>query len=254
MKDESFKLVILPLGGLAAPISASPKPAQIPGKEGTSSLGTIRTRTALPRQVRSFWEKTRENLPLILLGALFVLGALCGSGLYRTMSPKTSSMLMLLLSGSGTGEEFHFFADWGAVFLANFAMVALLFLCGFCAISQPVIVLIPFVKGLGFGLVAAYNMVLLSPYSSFFWLKFMPGAFLATALILMCAKQSLGLSCYVCRSVFCPPSGGGAPRQAPRPTSLVGLYGMKYLFFVLVCAAFSLIDVLFDLAYAVVTG
>lgn len=188
----------------------------------------------------------RGNLPLIALAALFIAGALCGTGLYGTLSADTSSALMFLLSGTGTDVAFHFWSDFGGVFASNFAVLAILFLCGFCAVSQPLILLLPFVKGLGFGLVAAYNTVLLSPYSAFFWIKFMPGAFLATVLILLCARQSLSLSVHVFRSVFGPPPKEGR--------FLPASYGAKYVFFLILCAAMSLIDAVFDLMYEVVSA
>lgn len=208
-------------------------------------MSAMRTRPALPRPVDQFVKNTQQNISLLLLGGLFILGAFCGSSLYRSISAETSHLLMLLLSGGTADGSFHFWADFGAVLGTNLMVVALLFLCGFCAISQPVILLVPFVKGLGFGLVAAYNTVLFSPYSAFFWLKFLPGAFFATALILLCARQSLLLSVNVYQSVFTPPS-----KVRLQPT----LYMAKYLCFCLLCVIFSLLDALFDLAYAVISS
>lgn len=196
-------------------------------------------------KVETFAQHTRQNLPLLVLAGLFIAGAVSGSGLYRTIGEDTSNTLMFLLSGS-VDAPFHFFADWGAVLLSNLFVVAILFLCGFCAISQPVILLLPFVKGLGFGLVAAYNMALLTPYSAFFWLRFLPGAFLATALILLCAKQSLALSVFVFRSVFIEQPK--AQRVLPRA------YAAQYVFLTVLCVVFSLLDVLFDFVYEVLSN
>lgn len=208
----------------------------------------MRTRAMVPVPVEALVKNIGRNFSLILLCALFIGGAFCGSGLYRMLSADTSNMLMFLLSGNGAEEPFRFWPDFGAVFLSNFMAVAALFLCGFCAVSQPVILLIPFAKGLGFGLVAAYNTVLLSPYSAFFWLKFMPGAFLSTALILLCAKQSLELSAYVFRAVF-----GPLPKEKDK-RMLPSIYGAKYIFFLILCAVLSMVSAVFDLMYTVVSG
>jgi hypothetical protein len=200
----------------------------------------------LPRDAGRFVRQTQQNMPLILLGALFLAGAFCGSGLYRTMGEKTANTLILLLSGTGEAQSFRFGSVFRTVFFTNLGLCALLFLCGFCAISQPVILLVPFVKGLGFGLVAAANTVLLSPFSAFFWLKFLPGAFLSAAFILVCARQSLELSCYVYQSVF--------SAKPPERHALPAAYGGKYLGLAAACMGISLLDVLFDWVYELVSA
>lgn len=198
----------------------------------------------LPREMGRFARQTQQNLPLILLGALFLGGALCGSGLYRTMGEETANTLLYLLSGVGEGRSFSFGSVFRSVLLTNLGLLAVLFLCGFCAISQPVILLLPFAKGLGFGLVAAANSALLSPFSAFFWLKFLPGAFLSAALILVCARQSLELSCYVYQSVF--------SQKPPERHALPACYGGKYLGLLAACVGISFLDVLFEWVYELV--
>lgn len=188
----------------------------------------------------------RQNLPLIFLSVVFIAGSLCGSALYSTLSEETSNTLMLLLSGTQPDSAFHFGACLGSVFLSHFLMMLLLFLCGFCAIGQPIVIFLPFVKGLGFGLVAACNAVLLSPYSAFFWLKFLPGAFLGTVLLLLCARTSLDLSLFVHRAVFTAAAKEGRFR--------VTAYWARYVGFLLLCAVFSLISATLDLIYAVVSA
>jgi hypothetical protein len=198
----------------------------------------------LSGEMGRFARQTQQNLPLIFLGALFLGGAFCGSGLYRTMEEKTANTLLYLLSGDAGGQPFSFASVFQSVLAVNLGLLAVLFLCGFCAISQPVILLLPFAKGLGFGLVAAANSALLSPFSAFFWLKFLPGAFLSAALLLVCARQSLELSCYVYQSVF---SQKPVERHA-----LPAAYGGKYLGLAAACVGISLLDVLFDWVYELV--
>lgn len=190
--------------------------------------------------------KGRDWLPLLFLGGLFLGGAYCGRAMYRTIGEDTASALMLLLSGSaGESGPFLFFPSWAAVFATNLLFMAVLFLCGFCAVGQPLILLAPFFKGLGFGLVAACNAAQFSPYSAFFWLNFMPGAFLATALLLLCAKQSLLMSVAVFRAVFYPDSRQWHGIAPP--------YFMKYLLFAALCGLFSLMDTVFDLLYTILS-
>lgn len=203
------------------------------------------TRPESGRGGRPFLESTKNNLPLIVLGGLFLFGAVCGNSLYGAVSEQTSNTLMFLLTGNST-EAFRFFHDWGAALTSSLSVMALLFLCGFCAIAQPIILAVPFIKGLGFGMVAACSTALLSPYSAFFWLKFLPGAFLSTALILLCARLSLVLSMNVFRLVF------PAPQARPKyPSS--GAYCVRYVGLALLGTAFSLADVVFDLIYEVVS-
>lgn len=193
----------------------------------------------------------RRSLPLLFLGGIFLAGALCGSALYDTLSEESAGTLMLLLSGMPAGEAFHFWGCLGAVFLSNFLMLALLFLCGFCAVSQPVIALLPFVKGLGFGLVAAGSAVLLSSYSAFFWLRFFPGAFFSTVLLLLCARRSMELSLFVYRAVFGRRGGSGSPGEG---RFLPAAYTAHYLSLMLLCAGGSLLSAVFDLIYEAVSS
>ena len=144
----------------------------------------------------------------------------------------------------GEAQPFAFGSVFRSVFLTNLGLLAVLFLCGFCAVSQPVILLIPFIKGLGFGLVAAANSALLSPFSAFFWLKFLPGAFLSAALLLVCARQSLELSCYVYQSVF--------SQKPPERQALPATYGGKYLGLAAACVGISMVDTLFDWIYELI--
>ncbi len=204
----------------------------------------MRTRAILPPDLR-------RNLPLLLLGGTFVAGALCGLGLYDTLSEGSAGTLMLLLSGMPDGEAFRFWECLGAFFLSNFLMTALLFLCGFCAVSQPIVALLPFAKGLGFGLVAAGNAALLSPYSAFFWLRFFPGAFLSTVLLLLCARQSMELSLFVYRAVFGCRGGARGPGEG---RFLPAAYGARYLSLTVLCAVVSLISAVFVLIYEAVSN
>lgn len=199
----------------------------------------------MPTQsAKTLGNKTRESLPLILLGAMFIAGALCGTRLYGGISEDTARSLMLLLSGDSAGE-FSFFYAWGATFFSNLSLLLLLFLCGFCAISQPIILLVPLIKGMGFGLVAACNAAQFSPYSAFFWLRFMPGALLFAVLLLLCSKEALLLCSGVFDAVFSQKQSTINPSPAA--------YALKYLLFTVMCGVFSLLDVVFDLIYTVIS-
>lgn len=180
----------------------------------------------------------------LLLGGVFLGGALLGRSLWHVAGEDTARALLLLLSGGHSGT-FSFFPTLGVVFLSNLGLLVVLFLLGFCAISQPVILLLPLIKGLGFGLVSAGNADTYSPYSAFFWLCFLPGAFLQASLVILAAKESLSLSGSVFVAVF---GGRSQPGRVP-----VSGYLYKYLLLLLLAALFSLIDTLGELLYTVLS-
>ena len=110
-----------------------------------------------------------------------------------------------------------------------------MFFCGFCAISQPLIALVPFFKGLGFGLSAS---TMLSIYGSsamgYLIVLLLPGTILSTLVLLFCCKESLGLSCMFFQVIN--------PLQMPSEGTSVGDYCVKYIIFTACLAGTSALE------------
>ena len=145
---------------------------------------------------RYFAYYTQKNNTLILLGALFVAGMILGAMLLRGAGAETISLLERVVGGfiarrqqSGLSENFI------SAFASSMLFVAVLFVSGFCAIAQPLIVSAPLIRGLGFGFSAAS---LYARYGAdaigIVGVLILPGMLISTVAILICCKQALRLS------------------------------------------------------------
>lgn len=89
--------------------------------------------------------------------ALFLAGVLAGALFLKAASPETLSSLATLTGQfARRRSEQQFLSTLWSSFTSTTLMLATLFVCGFCAVAQPAIVLLPLFRGLGFGYQAGY--------------------------------------------------------------------------------------------------
>lgn len=88
---------------------------------------------------------------------LFLAGVLAGALFLKSVSPETIKNLSVIVGqfAKRRGEQ-DLLSTFTSSFTSTALMLAILFVCGFCAVAQPVIVLMPFFRGLGFGYQAGY--------------------------------------------------------------------------------------------------
>jgi len=139
---------------------------------------------------------TKKNHLLIALGALFLAGMILGAILLRGAGYETLSLLERVVGGlltrrSQSGLSENFFSAFGSSML----FILVLFVCGFCAIAQPVIISLPLIRGLGFGFSAASLYARYGASATgIVGVLMLPGMLLSTVAILLCCKQALRLS------------------------------------------------------------
>lgn len=163
----------------------------------------------------------RKNHVLLILGALFLSGALLGTVLVGTAGGETIEMLLRVVNGfieNRRGQTL--LQNIFSASASSLTFVAILFVCGFCAISQPVTLLLPFIRGLGFGfsagsLYARYG----SAATGFVSLFILPDMLISSVAILLCCKESLRLS-----GNFFRMAAGGARDEAYPIRIYVGRY------------------------------
>ncbi len=89
---------------------------------------------------------------LIVLGALFLLGVVVGRyyvyQLDGFMNADAQAMLRDYILHRSTQAIIQ--TVWTS-FLSNALLMAVLFFCGFCTISAPIVYFVPFFRGLGYG-------------------------------------------------------------------------------------------------------
>lgn len=100
----------------------------------------------------------RDKAIVLLLGLVFIGGTIIGSRVTSSdSSGQIAALLQSLLGGKGIADwEQDFLASLLSAFGGNALLIAGLFLCGFCAVSQPIIIFILLFRGLGFGLLGGY--------------------------------------------------------------------------------------------------
>lgn len=139
---------------------------------------------------------TKRNTGILILGALFLAGLLMGTLMVRSASSETLETLQQVANVFlSSRQEQSLMQNFFSSAMSSLSFLAALFVCGFCAISQPVAVAIPLFRGLGIGLSAAS---LYARYGSsaigFVALLIVPGTLLSTLAILICCRESLQLS------------------------------------------------------------
>lgn len=117
-------------------------------------MRTIRTSSPAYRLLLRYWNAYR---PIFFYAILFLAGVLVGAIFIKTADQGVLQALARLIgSFSQRRQEQAVLDTFFSSFFSTGCMLLLLFLCGFCAVAQPVIVLLPFFRGLGFGYQAGY--------------------------------------------------------------------------------------------------
>lgn len=187
---------------------------------------------------------TKKNYPVVLLGVLFVVGVILGTLLLRGAGQETVDLLYRLVGGfmesrQGNGLYENFLSAAGSSLL----FMGILFICGFCAVAQPVIVLAPLIRGMGFGfstgsLFARYGTSAIG----FVGVLVLPGALISTVAILLCCRQSLRLSNTFLSSVR-------PGRREGEPYSLSG-YLLSFTFGTVICLVGAFLEAVLYFLFA----
>ncbi len=132
----------------------------------------------------------RQNWLSLVLGAVFLLGAAAGC---RAAQGGVLERLSSCLSG--TGREAGFLSGVITDFAANAAVLCVLFLSGFGAVFQPLVLAVLFLKGLGFGVMGVYSYRNGEQSAVLYYLLvLLPEALAALFLLTAAARESLRFS------------------------------------------------------------
>lgn len=216
-----------------------PAPSSVPrmnlyiGQGGRGSYGgRVRRRGLLP----AVGHYVRENLLSCLLAALYLLGLLAGALLVSRSDPQTKELLDVVLGGYMEKRGAQSFA---ALAISSFGSMALLivvlFFCGFCTISQPIIFLIPVFKGLGYGftigaLYAEHGLAAVRYVSVLVF----PVLFLGALLLICASRTAFLLSVRLLRTTLAPSDSDSRARMRR--------YLVKYFTYCICCLLIALLD------------
>ncbi|MDD3193601.1 MAG: stage II sporulation protein M [Oscillospiraceae bacterium] len=132
-----------------------------------------------------------RNEIFVLLSVLFLAGILLGACFIRVNGENWGTFIGQMVEGFSNGRESQ---TLPATFLQSatgaFFFLLALFLCGFCAVGQPLVCLILLFRGLGYGLTAGGVYSVYGPSGMGYVALFLMPNCVLTALILLRAGQS----------------------------------------------------------------
>ena len=172
-----------------------------------------------------------------LLGILFLVGVGVGAFLVGRCQPQTLQLLQSVLGGY---TEVRQTLSFGGIVFASFGALSLLllvlFLLGFCSIAQPVILLVPLFRGLGYGFAAGtlYWQLGTTSALSRIAILLLP-SMLPGALLLMAAGRSAFLfSTRLFRSSVRRENASGIPS--------IKRYCVRFALFAVICLFIAVLD------------
>lgn len=140
---------------------------------------------------------TKKHYGLLALGLLFLFGVGVGTLLLRTAGEETVNFLLQMVDiflDNRQGQPL--LENFLSGLMSSLLFLGVLFVCGFCAIAQPVIILLPLFRGLGVGLsIASIYASYGAQAIGYVALMLLPGTVLTTLAILLCSRESLRFSC-----------------------------------------------------------
>jgi|GEM_PF-7016080 len=154
----------------------------------------------LQNRRHSFWMRLRMphgiDRRILLLGLLFLAGVAAGASVSAHLEGETRIFAQAIaknffqLRPEQSMRELFFHA-----FLPDVALFAIIFFCGFCAVAAPLLLFLPFFKGLGFGAVCAF-LLRESGFSSVKVIAFsvFPGVIWSAILLLLACRDAQRLS------------------------------------------------------------
>lgn len=197
-----------------------------------STMPSVKVR-GLPRHMYAY---IRDNPLLCVFAALFLIGMLAGVLLLRNADGQLREVLRMLLGGYVEKRSVQSFT---AVAAASFGAMALLllilFFCGFCTISQPVIIALILFRGMGYGfsIGGLYAEKGISAMQYVFLLLFIP-LVLGVLLLICAARTSFLLSVRLFQKAIAPSDRDERYRMQR--------YCIKYFLYVVLGILIALLD------------
>ncbi len=177
-----------------------------------------------------------KNQKLIMLTMIFICGLFVGALTVKKINNDLGESLKALIENyyiarCGQSVLHNFLSVFGSECV--FLLVAMLF--GVCIIGEPILWLLPFVKGLGIGIVSGYLYQTFTLQGlTYFSVYVLPSAVLAAAALLLGCKESILMTRDIARVLRKGESRSG--------TNMFKLYILRYavlLGSLIFCAALS---------------
>lgn len=199
------------------------------------------TRTGIlsERSFEEFSAALKKNKFTIIIAVFFFVGMAYGAVMIGFGDEKLLHSLAFMTKGYMTGRVEQSFVDtFFNSLLTSGAIVLLLFLLGFSAVSIPAIVFLPLFKGLGLGVSIGYLYLTYGIKGvAFSAVMILPSALLSTFAIVLAGREAMKLS-LLFLGTFLPKIQGNLSAR------VVKLYCAKFLVLIGIVAVSALVDCL----------
>jgi len=129
----------------------------------------------------------------------------------------------------------NFLLNFLSGFFSNFIYIFLLFLCGFCAISQPLIILLALFRGLSIGITISSIYIIYGKSAiTFVFVLVIPSIIINSMLFIYCCIQSIKLSSYFYVSAV--------KNNVTKKQYLIKEFCLKYIAYTILVCLFSAIN------------
>ncbi|MCI9364810.1 hypothetical protein D7Y09_01990 [bacterium 1XD42-1] len=186
----------------------------------------------------------KDNPLLCIFAGLFLIGMLAGIVLLYHADGQLREWLHILLGGYLEKRYEQSFSQIAALsFGSSVFLLLILFFCGFCTISQPIILLLVLFRGLGYGFsmggLYAEKGTLAAPFV--FSTLFLPMLF-GSILLICAAKTSFLLSLRLLRKAITPSEHDERVRMRR--------YCIRYFLYLIICILIALLDAVLSIQFA----
>jgi len=183
------------------------------------------------------------NWRLLLLFAIFTAGMLCGAAMLR----QGDSVVLLWLKN--LFERYHharaaqtLLATFSYSLLSSLLLIVPAYFCGLCAVGFPVVGLLPFLKGMGTGMLSGYLYAAHALKGlGYSLLLICPGTLFSTLSLLLCCKESIETSGRLFRVALY--------QELPREWGGIRIYSLRYAILFLLCVSGALLDAVLNRAF-----
>ena len=188
------------------------------------------------------YEKEREVKGLIIAAALFTSGMIIGAGLFRSTPENISEFSEIFDNFILTRTDETVLQLFFNSLIINLTFILISFFAGMSCFGFPITVILPVIKGFGYGVIAGY---LFSEYTmsgiGYYLLTILPGGIISNATLLYICNEACFLSADTLMIVL-------GKKQADKNKTI--LYVKKILLLIMITVFSSFLDSLLVKAFS----
>jgi len=188
--------------------------------------------------IKTAFISSKDKIVLAFCCLLLTIGIFLGTFVTINISGNYLKYITVITDNYFTQQVTqNFLLNFLSGFISNFIYIFLLFLCGFCAISQPFILMLVMFKGLSIGITISSIYVLYGKSAlTFVFVLIIPNIIINSMLFIYCCIQSIKLSSYFYVSAV--------KNNVTKKQYLIKEFCLKYIAYTIIVSLFSVINAL----------